>query len=114
SGIVSPHTVTTKHEMRTKLLAAAAILAAGIASSMAQSNVYSLNVVGYVNRTFVGGGLFSLTSNPLNTTNNTLAGIFGANGVGLPSGSQVQAWNYGTQDFDVYGKTPFPPGWSGG
>src|SRR5678810_1239027 len=98
--------------MRTKLLAAAAILAAGIASSMAQSNVYSLNVVGYVNRTFVGGGLFSLTANPLNTTNNTLAGIFGGAAVGLPSGSQVQVWNYGTQDFDLYNKTPFGSGWS--
>jgi hypothetical protein len=36
--------------MRTKTtLAAAAILAAGLASSMAQGNVYSLNVVGYYN-----------------------------------------------------------------
>src|SRR6185369_17551314 len=107
SGIVSPHTVTTKHEMRTKLLAAAAILAAGIASSMAQSNVYSLNVVGYVNRTFVGGGLFSLTANPLNTTNNTLGGVFGLPGTGVPNGTQVQAWNYGAQDFVVYTKSPF-------
>jgi hypothetical protein len=71
-----------------------------------------LNVVGYVNRTFVGGGLFSCTANPLNTTNNTLGGIFGAPGVGLPNGSQVQAWNYGAQDFTVYNKSPF--GWSGG
>jgi len=35
--------------MRTKLLLAAATLAAGLASSMAQSNVYSVNVVGYYN-----------------------------------------------------------------
>lgn len=36
--------------MRTKsLVAAAAVIAAGVASSMAQSNVYSLNIVGYYN-----------------------------------------------------------------
>ena len=56
--------------MRTKtLLAAAAIVAAGLASSQAQSNVYSLNVVGYVNSSYVPG--FNLTANPLvNSTNN--------------------------------------------
>jgi hypothetical protein len=48
--------------MRTKLLAAAALLAAGVATSMAQSNVYSLNIVGYVNVPI--GGL-SAISNPL-------------------------------------------------
>jgi hypothetical protein len=79
---------------------------------MAQSNVYSLNVVGYVNRTFVGGGLFSLTANPLNTTNNTLGGIFGAPGSGVPNGTQVQKWDYALQDFVGYTKSPF--GWSGG
>jgi len=41
--------------MRTKLLLAAATLAAGLASSMAQSNVYSVNVVGYYNVTVPGG-----------------------------------------------------------
>jgi hypothetical protein len=100
--------------MRTKLIAAAALLAAGIASSMAQSNVYSLNVVGYVNRTFVGGGLFTCAANPLNTTNNTLAGVFGGAGVGLPTGSQVQVWNPGTQDFSIYGKIPILTGWGSG
>jgi len=49
--------------MRTKTtLAAAAILAAGLASSMAQ-NVYSLNVVGYTVNTM--GGTFTALSNPL-------------------------------------------------
>ena len=71
--------------MRTKtLILAAALTAAGLASSLAQSNVYSLNVVGYVNKTLTGGSLFSVVNNPLNTTNNTLAGIFGAGGTGLP------------------------------
>jgi hypothetical protein len=41
--------------MRTKTtLAAAAILAAGLASSMAQANVYSLNIVGYYNVPLTG------------------------------------------------------------
>ena len=49
--------------MRTKTLLAAAILAAGLASSMAQ-NVYSLNIVGYVNLPIKASG-YSLLVNPL-------------------------------------------------
>jgi hypothetical protein len=100
--------------MRTKtLLAAAAMLAAGLASSMAQSNVYSLNVVGYVNYTFVGGGLFTATANPLNTSSNTLAGIFGTGSpaTGLPPGTSVQVWDTTAQDFVSYTKTPVGSGW---
>ncbi len=40
---------------------------------MAQSNVYSLNVVGYVNKTYTPG--FTIIANPLNATNNTIANI---------------------------------------
>jgi hypothetical protein len=100
--------------MRTKtLLAAAAMMAAGLASSMAQSNVYSLNVVGYVNYTFKGGQLFTLTANPLNSSSNTLAGVFGTGSplTGLPAGSQVQVWDYAAQDFVPYTKTPVGSGW---
>jgi hypothetical protein len=61
--------------MRTKtLLAAAAMLAAGFATSLAQSNVYSLNVVGYVNRTYDAG--FHMIANPLNTANNAVSNLF--------------------------------------
>jgi hypothetical protein len=60
--------------MRTKTLLAAAILAAGIATSMAQSNVYSLNVVGYVNKTYDAG--YHIIANPLNATNNTVPALF--------------------------------------
>ncbi|MBE0544086.1 MAG: hypothetical protein IH623_22315 [Verrucomicrobia bacterium] len=57
--------------MRTKTLAiAAAFLAAGLASSVAQSNVYSLNVVGYVNVPLSAG--FNLIANPLSSGDNTL------------------------------------------
>jgi len=67
--------------MRTKtLLLAAALSAAGIAASLAQSNVYSLNVVGYVNVPINTG--FNLIANPLNTTNNTLNGLFPNAGFG--------------------------------
>jgi hypothetical protein len=47
-----------------KALVCAATLAAGLASSMAQSNVYSLNVVGYVNVPVVANN-FYLLNNPL-------------------------------------------------
>jgi hypothetical protein len=52
--------------MRTKtLLLTAALVAAGVASSMAQtSNVYSLNIVGYVNVP-VQAGRFYVLNNPL-------------------------------------------------
>jgi hypothetical protein len=52
--------------MRTKtLLLTAALVAAGVASSMAQtSNVYSLNIVGYVNVP-VEAGRFYILNNPL-------------------------------------------------
>jgi hypothetical protein len=57
--------------MRTKTLAiAAAFLAAGLASSVAQSNVYSLNVVGYVNVDLPAG--FTMIANPLKNGDNTI------------------------------------------
>jgi hypothetical protein len=100
--------------MRTKtLLAAAAMLAAGLASSMAQSNVYSLNVVGYVNKVLVGGNKYTAAANPLNTATNTLAGLFGGPGVGLPATTRVLKWNTGIADFDTFTKTSFGTGWSG-
>ncbi len=93
--------------MRTKLLAAAAILAAGVASSMAQSNVYSLNVVGYVNKTLNGAGAYTGVANPLNTSSNTLGSLLS----GIPSGSQVLKWNAGLGDYDSYGRVAFGTGW---
>jgi len=59
--------------MRTKtLLLAAALTAAGVATSMAQ--VYSVNAVGYVNTTIHPG--FNLVSNPLTAADNTIATLF--------------------------------------
>jgi hypothetical protein len=63
--------------MRTiKALACVAALAAGLATSVAQ-NVYSLNVVGYYNVPTPAGS-YVMIANQLNTTNNTLAGLFPA------------------------------------
>ena len=60
--------------MRTRtLIVAAAALAVGVASSMAQA-VYSQNVVGYVNIP-VASNVKKLIANQLNTTNNTLNGL---------------------------------------
>jgi len=83
--------------MRTKtLLAAAAIVAAGIASSMAQSNVYSLNVVGYVNKSFQAG-LYTLVSSPLKNGANTLKDLI----PNPPDNTIVQRWSVAAQDLDV-------------
>jgi hypothetical protein len=81
--------------MRTKsMILGAALLAAGVASSMAQSNVYSLNVVGYVNVQLVNG--FTCFANPLDFdgtgTNNTIVSVFGTN---VPNGTTVYIWSGG-------------------
>jgi hypothetical protein len=75
--------------MRTKLLAAAALLAAGVATSMAQSNVYSLNIVGYVNVT--PSGSLTAMSNPLRA--GTAGNIDRADQV-IPyaDGNSIQVW----------------------
>jgi hypothetical protein len=58
--------------MKTKTLALALALAAvGVASASAQT-VYSVNAVGYVNKT-VAAGKFALLANPLNLPTNSVA-----------------------------------------
>src|SRR6267142_5754961 len=77
--------------MRTKTLLCAAALAAGVATSaVAQSNVYSLNVVGYYNVP-VAANQYILVGNQLNTTNNTLAGVIPS----PPPGATFQAYSGG-------------------
>jgi hypothetical protein len=81
--------------MRTKTaILTAAFVAAGALSSMAQSNVYSLNVVGYVNVPLVAG--FNMIANPLDLdgtgTNNTVSGVFGTS---LANNSQVYKFSGG-------------------
>jgi hypothetical protein len=62
-------------KMKTKtILAAAALIAAVTTSSWAQSNVYSLNVVGYYNVNAAANQQV-LVGNQLHTTNDTLGGV---------------------------------------
>jgi len=108
--------------MRTKaLLIAAAALAAGIVTSSAQ--VYSQNVVGYINLTLSEG--FNMVSGQLDAdgtgTNNTISSIFSTN---LPAGSTVYVWNGtgftastfaagkggGAAAWDSFGTTALNPG----
>ncbi len=80
--------------MRTKsILLGAAVLAAGVASSMA-ANVYSVNVVGYVNLSITNG--YNLIANPLDAdgTNNINTVIPVA-----PDGTQLLQWLPGIQNF---------------
>jgi len=85
--------------MRTKtLLLTAALAAAGALSSMAQSNVYSLNIVGYVNVTLTNGGSgFTLFANQLDFdgtgTNNTLNNVLSTN---MPNNTTVYKFNPST------------------
>jgi hypothetical protein len=68
------------------LLIAAAALVAGVITSEAQ--VYSANVVGYVNVTLPAGQLV-LVSNPLDDGTNTVTSL----GAALANKSAVQVWN---------------------
>lgn len=73
--------------MRTKtFLLSAAVLAAGLSASVAQS-VFSVNAVGYVNITVVNGN--NLIANPLNGTNNNINTVIPT----APAGSTVTKWN---------------------
>jgi len=81
--------------MRTKTLILSALLGlAGSASLMAQTNVYSLNAVGYVNVT-IPANSFKMIANPLNTTNNTLNNLMPYNNGAIPAGTQVYKYPYG-------------------
>jgi hypothetical protein len=73
--------------MRTKALLSVAAIAASAITAMAQSNVYSLNIVGYATVAVPAG--YSLLANPLS------AGVTnGANELGLQIDSeQILTWN---------------------
>jgi glyoxylate utilization-related uncharacterized protein len=80
--------------MRTKtLLLTAAVFAAGLGASMAQS-VYSVNAVGYVNLSLPAG--FSLIANPLQGTNDQLSTVIPT----APDGAQVLTWDAAQQRFN--------------
>jgi hypothetical protein len=85
------------------LLLAAAALAAGLVSSQAQSNVYSVNIVGYINVTYTNAQLsfFADQLKPSNGDYNI------TNTVRLTDpGSDTTTlykWNPGTSSWDPYG-----------
>jgi hypothetical protein len=92
------------------LLIAAAALAAGVMSSHAQ--VYSQNIVGYVNIPLVAGQ--NLIANQLDYdgtgTNNTVNTVFPN---GLPNKTTIQAWNPTTSSF-VLAEYFTSSGWNSG
>jgi hypothetical protein len=73
--------------MRLKTLLCLSALAAGAATSMAQSNVYSLNVVGYYNVT-VPAGQYKLTANQLVQTNSQVQTLFAT----VPDNTTIIKW----------------------
>jgi len=94
--------------MRTKTLLCAAALAAGVATSMAQSNVYSLNIVGYANVPNPGGYTFQ-TAPFSNGATNGANEILPAN-TGQYDGDALLLWQgtgYATYPLDSTSPTGF-------
>lgn len=113
--------------MRTKTLALTAVLGMiGAASAMAQTPVYSLNAVGYINATIYPG--FQIMSCPLIAPNgNSIGALFPNGGGGTPasnqwSGLSVYNWNTGIVNYDPVdtanarqaNKNGYTNGWNAG
>jgi hypothetical protein len=84
--------------MRTKTVLLSALLGAlGSVSVMAQTNVYSLNAVGYINVTLSPG--YNIVSCPLwatdpsGATDNTISNLLGVNTNGQYKKWQIYGWN---------------------
>src|SRR6266478_4488710 len=84
--------------MRIKTLLCPAALTAGVATSMAQSNVYSLNVVGYYNVT-CPAGKYTLTANQLVQTNSQVQNLFAT----VPDGTAIIGWSGTAFTPDTFG-----------
>jgi hypothetical protein len=81
--------------MRTKTMLLSALLGAlGSVSVMAQTNVYSLNAVGYINVTVFPG--FNMVTCPLITSPDNTVGTVLNNSNGALTGSVVYFWNAST------------------
>jgi len=79
------------------MLLTAAVVAAGALSSMAQ-NVYSVNVVGYVNLTISSG--FNLISVPLQASSTDINTVLTNQTPVLDSSSLLYTWNPGGQTYN--------------
>lgn len=81
--------------MRTKtLLLTAALAAAGVVTSVAQT-VYSVNAVGYVNVVFKPG--FQMIANPLNAPTNTVKALIPS----VPNNSTLYKFNNATGTYTI-------------
>jgi len=83
--------------MRTKTLLLSAVLgAASVISAVAQTAVYSVNAVGYVNVTVPPG--FSMIANPLLAQDNTVKTLLAS----VPDGTQLFKFNNGKYDINSF------------
>lgn len=112
--------------MRTKTLALSALLGAiGAVSAVAQTNVYSINAVGYINVTLYPG--FNMIACPLICSpDNTIGTLFPNGGGGLPTSNQwaglaAYQWSPAITNFlqdsaaaKAANKNGFTNGWSSG
>jgi len=91
--------------MRKTLVLAAAALSLSLLTASAQ-NVYSVNIVGYVNRPIQGNDNFTLIANPLNSPTNTYEFLLKST---LPSGWSVLKWT--GSGFNSVSRVGFGTGW---
>jgi hypothetical protein len=98
------HRPTLEMSMRTKALLCVASLAAGVTATIAQSNVYSTNVVGYYELN-IPANKYVLLANQLNTTNNTIGNILGTS----QDGAIFQKFLNG---YTAYVYDSLVPGWT--
>jgi len=88
------------------LFLAGLVSVAGALAVHAQTPVYSVNAVGFVNVT-VPAGQFAIITNPLNTPTNTLPALL----PNAPNGTRVFKFDTASQSFGLYSKSS--RGWSG-
>jgi len=95
--------------MRIKtLLLTAALTAIGSAAVMAQTNVYSLNAVGYVNVSLVKG--FNMIADQLQSTNNTISNLLN-DAAGTYDGLTVYKWTGSGFQTDTANSAIYPNNW---
>jgi hypothetical protein len=100
----SAHTEQQTKKMRTKtLLLGAAALAASVATSMA-ANVYSVNVVGYINVTVQPG--FNIIANQLDVDGvDTISTVLNPTSIASQDGAEVLKFSNGNFSGDFYAAT---------
>jgi hypothetical protein len=104
--------------MRTKTVLLSALVGAiGTVSALAQTNVYSLNAVGYINVTmYPGYNIITcpLVASPDNTIGTLLNNTNGQYQAGARNPAQVFAYVNGAYTSDTASSATTPSGWGGG